>query len=137
MSKSTYLANAIVDAILGATGWTPPATVYLALYSTAPTGYGTGGTEFDSGTEAGYARLAVTNDTTNFPSASSGQKTLGVSQTFATNSGGTAWANAVAFGIFDASTAGNLLGYGSMTPLACPAASAITIPSGSVIWTEA
>jgi hypothetical protein len=136
MSKSAYLANAILDEILGATSWVPPATVYLGLYSTAPTGYGTGGVEMDGTTEPGYARLAVTNNATNFPAASGGSKTLGVSQTFAANSGGTAWANAVAFGIFDASSGGNLLGYGSMTPLACPAASAITIPSGAVIWTE-
>jgi hypothetical protein len=136
MSKSTYLANAILDEILGATNWTPPATVYLGMYSTAPTGYGTGGTEFTSGAEAGYARKAVTNNSTNFPNASAGVKSTGVDQTFATNSGGSAWANAVAFGIFDASTGGNLLGYGSMTPLACAAGSAITIPSGSVIWTE-
>lgn len=136
MSKSTYLANAILDEILGATNWTPPATVYLGLYSTAPTGYGTGGTEFTSGAEPGYARLAVTNNATNFPAASGGSKSTGVGQTFATNSGGSAWANAVAFGIFDASSGGNLLGYGPMTPLACAVASAITIPSGSVIWTE-
>lgn len=136
MSKSTYLADAILDQILGATAWTSPGTVYLALYSTAPTGYGTGGTEFDGTTEPGYARLAVTNNSTNFPASSGGSKTLGTNQTFAANSGGTSWANAVAFGIFDASTAGNLLGYGSMTPLACPAGGSITVASGTVIWTE-
>lgn len=136
MSKSTYLANAILDQILGATAWTAPATVYLGLYSTSPTGYGTGGTEFDGTTEPGYVRLAVTNNATNFPAASGGSKSTGVAFTFAANSGGSNWANAVAFGIFDASTAGNLLGYGTMTPLACAPGSAITIPSASVIWTE-
>lgn len=136
MSKSTYMADAVLDLILSGASWTPPATVYLALYSVTPTGYGTGGTEFDGTTEPGYVRLAVTNNTTNFPAASAGSKTLGVSQTFAANSGGSAWANAVAFGIFDASTAGNLLGYGAMTPIACPAGQSITIPSSSVIWTE-
>jgi hypothetical protein len=136
MSKSTYLANAVADLILGAVAWTPPAVVYLALYSTAPTGYGTGGTEFDGTTEPGYARLSVTNNTTNFPASSGGSKTLGTNQTFAANSSGTAWPNAVAFGIFDASTGGNLLGYGSMTPLACPAGSSITVASTTVIWTE-
>ena len=136
MSKSTYLADAILDQILGGTAWTAPGTVYLALYSTAPTGYGTGGTEFDGTTEPGYTRLAVTNNTTNFPASSGGSKATGTAFTFATNSSGTAWASAVAFGIFDASTAGNMLGYGSMTPVACPAAEAITIPSGTTIWTE-
>lgn len=137
MPKSTYLANATADAILGASAWTPPATVYVGLYSTAPTGGGSGGTEFDGTTEPGYARVAVTNNSTNFPAASSGSKATGAAITFAANSGGTAWANAVAFGIWDASTAGNLLGYGSCTPLACNAGSQLVIPSGSTIWTEA
>lgn len=137
MSKSTYLANAIADEVLGATNWTPPGTVYLALYTTAPTGYGTGGTEMDGTTEPGYARVSVTNNTTNFPAASGGAKTLGVAQTFPTNSGASAWTTAVAFGIFDAATAGNLLGYGSLTPIACAASAAITISASQTIWTEA
>lgn len=137
MSKSAYLANAILDEVLGATNWAPPATVYLALFSASPTGLGVGGTEFDGTAEPGYARLAVTNNATNFPAASGGAKTLGVAQTFAANSGGSAWPNAVAFGVFDASTGGNLLGYGPMTPLACPAAQAITVPAGATVWTEA
>ena len=137
MSKSTYLANAIANEVLGATNWVPPATVYVALYSTAPTGYGTGGTEFDSVTEPGYARVAVTNSAANFPAAVAGAKATGVIITFAANSAGVNWANAVAFGIFDASAAGNLLGYGSCTPLACTPASQLDIPSGTTIWTEA
>ena len=137
MPKSTYLANKIADEVLGASAWTPPATVYIGLYSTAPTGGGTGGTEFDGTTEPGYARLAVTNNTTNFPAASSGAKATGATFTFAANSGASNWANAVAFGIFDASTAGNLLGYGTCTPLACTPGSSLAIPSGSTVWTEA
>lgn len=136
MSKSTYLANAILDEILGATNWTPPGTVYLGLYSTAPTGYGTGGTEFDGTTEPGYARVAVTNNSTNFPAASGGSKTLGVAQTFPANSGAASWANAVAFGIWDAASGGNLLGYGSLTPVACAVGAAITITASQTIWTE-
>jgi hypothetical protein len=136
VSKSSYLANKIVDEILGATGWTPPGTVYFGLYSTTPTGLGTGGTEFDGTTEPGYARVSVTNNTTNFPNASGGVKTLGVAVTFPTNSGASAWANAVGFGIWDASTSGNLLGYGSLTPVACGAGAAITIGSSQTIWTE-
>ena len=137
MRKSTYLANAIADEVLGASAWTPPATVYVGLYSTAPTGGGTGGTEFDGATEPGYARVAVTNNATSFPAASSGAKATGAAITFPANSGGTNWANAVAFGIWDASTAGNLLGYGTCTPLACLPSDQLSIPSGTTIWTEA
>jgi hypothetical protein len=136
MSKSLYLADALLNQVLGAVAWSPPSTVWLALFSTAPTGYGTGGVEFTAAAELGYARVAVANNTTNFPSSTTGTMTLGTTQTFPVNSGSNSWANAVAFGIFDASTGGNLLGYGSMTPLACPAGSAITIPSGTAIWTE-
>lgn len=44
-----------------------PATLYAALLIAIPSGDGTGGTEFTGGT---YARIAVTNNATNFPPAS-------------------------------------------------------------------
>lgn len=131
---ATYYGNALLD-LLGQ-GFTPPATVYFALFSAAPTDT-TAGTEFDGTTEPGYTRVSVTNNATNFPNASSASKSLGLNVVFPTNSGGSAWPAAVAWGIFDASTAGHLLVWGTMNSLACPAGQAITLPSGAAFATVA
>jgi hypothetical protein len=104
---SDYLRNKLLDAVLGA-GYTKPSTVYIALYSAAPTGAG-GGTEL---TGNGYARASVTNNSTNWPNASSSIKTTGAAFTFTTATG--AWDTATHWGIFDASTSGNLLFWGSL-----------------------
>jgi hypothetical protein len=136
MSKSNYLELLVLDAVLGQTALPAIATVYVALYSVTPGDAG-GGTELADATSPGYARVAVTNNTTNFPNASAGAKTTGVDITFPTNSsGGAAWVAAVAWAILDGSGGGaNFLLWGAMISLACPNAQAIVIPSGT-IWTE-
>ena len=53
---SDYLENELLDLIVHAAAWTPPATIYLALYTTATTDGG-GGTEVSGGS---YVRKAVT-----------------------------------------------------------------------------
>lgn len=107
--KSDYLENAMLDAILGGGSWTKPGTVYVALYSATPSDSG-GGTELSG---SGYARKAVTNDATNFPNASGGAKSNGTEIRFAAASA--AWATAVAWAIFDASSGGNMLYWGALT----------------------
>ncbi len=106
---SDYLANALLDQELGAQAWTAPVTAYIALFLVAPTGAG-GGTEATLG---GYARVAKTNNLTNFPAAASRAKSNGTLIDF-----GTASADVgvlVGAGIMDASTSGNLLRYGAFT----------------------
>lgn len=104
MSASNYLENKILDHILGATVYTAPATVYIALHTADPTDVGN--VAETSGTN--YARLAVTNNTTNWPAASGGSKASGAVFTFATpGSGG--WGTITHFSIWDAVTAGNCL----------------------------
>lgn len=105
-SKSDYLENALLDHALGGPDYTRPGTVYLALFTVAPSDSG-GGTEVSGGS---YARKSVTNNSTNFPGASSGQKLLAVAQAFATATAN--WGTAVAWGILDALTSGNLLYWG-------------------------
>jgi hypothetical protein len=88
----------------------PPATVYLALFTAAPTDQG-GGTEVSGG---GYARQAVTFAAPTDNGASSGSQTsptADVTFPVATADYGTV----VAAGLFDAATGGNLLLYGSLT----------------------
>lgn len=112
-SKSDYLENAILDHVLGGGNYTRPATVYVALYTAAPSDSG-GGTEVGTGTWTNYARVAVTNNSTNFPAASGGSKSNGTAIDFgtATTSGSV---TVVAVGIFDASTSGNLLYWADLT----------------------
>lgn len=108
-SKSDYLENALLDHVLGGGDFSRPGTVYIALFTSAPTDSG-GGTEVSGG---GYSRKAVTNDATNWPSASGGSKSNGEDITFTQASGD--WGTVVAFGIFDAESDGNLLYWGDLT----------------------
>lgn len=110
---SDYLENKILDHVLGGGDFTRPGTVYIALYTAAPTDAG-GGTEVSTGTWTNYARVAVTNNGTNFPAASGGAKSNGTTISFgnATISGGAP--TVVAVGIFDAASGGNLLKWGDL-----------------------
>ena len=107
--KGDYLENKLLDEVLGGVDYTPAATVDVALYTTAPTDSG-GGTEVTGGS---YARVAVTNNATNWPAASAGAKSNGIAIQFATPTAN--WGTIVAFAIFEGSTS-NLLYWGLVTP---------------------
>jgi hypothetical protein len=102
-SLSDYAENKILDLLHNGTAFTPPVTLYFALFTAAPTDAG-GGVEVSGGS---YARKAMTANTTNFPSASGGAISNGTAITFVTATG--AWGTVVAIGVFDAASAGNLL----------------------------
>lgn len=102
-SFSDFLENELLDHVFGAAAYTAPATVYVALYTVAPTDAG-GGTEVTGGA---YARVAVTNNATNFPAASGGAKSNGTVITFPTATAN--WGTVVAFAILDAAAGGNFL----------------------------
>ena len=108
-SKANYLENALLDHVFGGSSFSKPATVYVALFTVTPNDAG-GGTEVSGN---GYARVAVTNNNTNWPAASSGEKSNGAAITFPISTG--SWGTVVAFGIFDAATSGNLLYWGALT----------------------
>ncbi len=109
--KSDYLENKVLDHILGGPDYARPATIYVALFTVAPTAdAGTGGTEVTGGA---YARVAVTNNTTNWPAATGGVKSNGTVITFPTATA--PWGTLVAFAIYDASTAGNMLFWNVLT----------------------
>lgn len=88
----------------GATTWAP-ATWYLGLSTTLPNEDGSGFTEPVGGS---YARVAITNNATNFPAAvtSSGTttKSNGIKFTFPNPTG--TWGAIVYYGFFTASTGG-------------------------------
>lgn len=106
MSKSTYAENKVLDHMLGKTAWTMP-TVYVALYTAAPSDAG-GGTEVSGGA---YARVATTGATWNAASAGSSSNASAI--TFPTASA--SWGTVTHFGQLDASSAGNLLRWGPLT----------------------
>ena len=83
-----------------------PATVYVALYTFAPTIAG-------GGTEAAYTGYARVTTASLWSAAASGSKSNSGALSFPACTGGSS--SVVAFGILDASSAGNLLAFGSCT----------------------
>ena len=108
----TTPVNSILDQSFGAVAFTPPVTVFVALFTTALTDYGagSGGVEATGGS---YARSSVTNNLTNFPAAASRAKSNGTAIAFTTPTA--AWGTVVAFGYYSAVTAGTWLGGGDLT----------------------
>jgi hypothetical protein len=94
--------------------YTPPTTLYLALSSTTPTEAGANFTEPSGGA---YARVATTAADWNAASGTApAVKDNGAVKTFPTATADwVAAANLTYFGIYDASTAGNLLCFGALT----------------------
>jgi hypothetical protein len=107
--KGNFWSNAILSLLFGQQSPSAIGTLYFALYTAAPTDAG-GGTEVSGGS---YARVSVTNNTTNFPTASSQQSQNANLINFGTASAN--WGTIVAVGVFDASTSGNLLYWGPLT----------------------
>lgn len=103
-AKSDYLEDALLNHVLRNTSLTSPATVYLALFTVAPTDVG-GGTEVSGGS---YARQVIT-----FAAPVSGVVSNSGAVTFPTATA--SWGTVVAMGIFDAVSGGNLLYYGALT----------------------
>lgn len=102
---SDYLEDKVLDHVFGGTAYTAPSTLYVALYTVAPTDTG-GGTEVSGG---GYVRktAAFTVSGTNPTTASN---SAAVEYPTATANYGTV----VAVGIFDALSGGNLLAYANL-----------------------
>lgn len=117
---SDYLENKIIDWLLRGQTFTPPATVYVGLLTVAPSDAG-GGTEVTGGS---YTRVAVASSLANWAGTQSAGSTTASSGTGGTTSNNAAvtfpaptanWGTVVAFGVYDASSAGNLLFYASLT----------------------
>lgn len=114
-AMSDYLENEILDHILGTGSYTAPAAVYVGL-STGSFADDNSGTELSG---SGYARVAAT-----FSAAASGTTSNSAAIEFPAATG--SWGTVSHFGIFDASTAGNLLIHGAFT-------ASKTIASGDIL----
>jgi hypothetical protein len=110
MSFTDFLENRILNQNFGNAAHAIAGTYYFGLSTTTIADDGTGITE-PAGN--GYARVAVTNNTTNFPTTTTGSKANGTEIAFPTATG--AWGTATHFFIADASSAGNVWAYGALT----------------------
>lgn len=119
-AKSDYLENKLIDFIFRGQSYTPPATLYVALLTAAPSDAG-GGTEVSGGS---YARVGVTASLTNFAGTQSAGSTTASSGTGGTTSNNGAitfpaptanWGSVTHWGIYDAASGGNLLYYAPLT----------------------
>jgi hypothetical protein len=104
---SDYLENAVLDHVFGGTAYTAPSTLYVGLYTAAPSDSG-GGTEVSGGSYARKSMAAMTVSGTSPTQATNG---AAVELVTATGSWGTVSHTA----IFDAATSGNMLGWAALT----------------------
>lgn len=109
MPATQFLANKLLELQTGKTAYTLP-TVYLALSSTTPTSTGTNVTEPSGGA---YARVATSGL---WGTAAAGSISNTSAITFPAATADWAAAANMTYGVlYDASTAGNCLGYGALT----------------------
>lgn len=117
---SDYLEDKILNWMKGSAFPSAPATVYVGLLTAAPGDTGSGGSPSD-GTEVSgnaYARQSITTASGWSAIATTGtdrHMSNGSLLTFPTPTP-SGWGTVVAIGIWDASTAGNLLFWCAQTP---------------------
>jgi len=142
-SKSDYLENKYLDWLLRGQTFTPPATVYIALYTANPSDSG-GGTEVSGGS---YARVAVASSLANWAgtqgagttAASSGSGGQTSNNNVITFPAPTAnWGVITGMAIMDAASGGNELYWSALTAnkTVNNGDAAPTFPAGSLTITE-
>jgi hypothetical protein len=119
-AMSDYLENKLVDFLFRGQSYSPPATLYFGLLTAAPSDSG-GGTEVSGGS---YARVGVAASLANFSGTQAAASTTASSGTGGRTSNNGAitfpaptanWGVCSHFGIYDASSGGNLMFHGALT----------------------
>lgn len=129
-SLSDYAEAKILDHIVGKTSFTMPSTVYVALYTVAPTDAG-GGTECTGGS---YVRKLTAGSDWTAASVGAGTSSNAAVITFVTPTG--SWGTAVAFSLMDASTVGNFLAWADLTtPQAIGTGNTVSFAIGALALT--
>lgn len=121
MAITYYSANRILDRNFGGTAYSPPATMYFGLSTTTIQIDGTGATEPSGGS---YARVAFTNDKTNWGTAVNASLTNSAAVTFPESTA--SWGTITHVFISDASSGGNIWFFDALSP-ARSVASATTV----------
>lgn len=142
-SATNFLENRIVDWLLRGQAFTPPSTVYVALF-TSPTTEAGGGTEVSGG---GYARVAVPctlaawsgtqgPNTTTPSSGTGGQTSNNNAITFPVATA--PWGTVTHVALYNAATGGNMLLHGPLSPaVTIQQSEQLIIPAGQLTVTVA
>lgn len=143
-AMTNYLENKLIDQIFRAQAAPSTGTLYVALYTVAPTDAG-GGAEVSG---FNYSRVAIPSSLLNWAgtqgagsttvsSGTSGQTSNNNAITFPTPTGG-GWGTVVAFAILDAASGGNMVLYGNLTiSKVINEADTVSFPAGSLAITFA
>lgn len=126
MSKTDYLEANLINHVLRAIAFPVPTTIYLALFTTAPTDAG-GGVEVSGGS---YARQVVT-----FVAPTGGTTSNSASVLFPTATAN--WGTVTSFALMDALVGGNMLYYANLNaPRTVQLNDTLTFPTGQLQVTE-
>lgn len=118
---SDYLENKLIDFVFRGQTFTPPTTIYVALFTTSDNDAGSTRVEVTGG---GYARYAVTSSLANWAGTQAALSTVASNGTSGTTSNNNVitfpsptanWGTIQGIGLFDAVTGGNELFYGALT----------------------
>lgn len=120
-SFTDYLENALIEHVFRNVAYTPPSSVYFALFTITPSDAG-GGEEVSGG---GYSRKEVT-----FGPVVEG-KVLNTNNIIFSAAGGN-YGTIVATGLYDASSSGNLLAWAPITPATINDLDTISFAIGSI-----
>lgn len=108
-SKTTAFSNSVLAYLFRNTSLGLGASVYIALYTVAPSDAG-GGTEVSGGS---YARVALARNTTDWAAPSAGAIAPASAVTFPTATA--PWGTIVAMAILDAASGGNMMYWADLT----------------------
>lgn len=117
MPATEYLRTMVGNHVLNNTAYTSPTTLYVALFTVAPTTVG-GGTEVTGGS---YARAIITFTET---------ATDGEFENNSVSISDMPEATVIAIGVYDAVTAGNLLAFEVFSPVSVAASDTYPINAG-------
>jgi hypothetical protein len=134
---SDYLENELLDHVLGTGSYSAPGTLHLGLFTANPGESGVSN-EVSGGS---YARVAITNNATNFPECSlSGEPTKGNGANFVFPKATAAWGTITHWAIYDvaASSGTNMIAHGALpTQRSVSINDTPSIASGSIAITMA
>lgn len=136
MSVSTTEGNSIGSELFGATAHAAVGTWHVALFTASPGSGGSATNEVATGT--GYARVAMTNNTTNFPATSALAGANGAAITFPAATG--SWGTITHVGLCASTTEGtsDVRHYGALSaPVTITNGQTPTFAIGALTWSLA
>jgi hypothetical protein len=104
-----YTNSKLLDMIFGSAVYPPPATLYLGLSLSGANKSG----RTSEPSSGGYARVALTNNATNFPAAIGGEKSNAVQVTFPAPTAD--WGTVQSLFVVDSSSGGNVIAMADLT----------------------